>query len=140
MRNWLRIGLFDAPFNLTFFQNQPHHILLFFGGILSIGLLTNCGDGSCAEELVVEDVGKNHITVRWRHDCYTCDTWELCHKKAGILNGWVCVPYASPGAVRGESYTVTGLASGTTYLITVKNVMGQGCRLKTVGTVEQKTR
>ena len=135
-----RIGLFDAPFNLTFFQSQPYLIPLLFGGILSVSLLTNCGDSRCAEELVVEDVGKNHVTVRWRHDCYTCDTWELCYKKAGVFNSWVCVPHAAPGAVRGDTYTISGLASDNTYLITVKNVMGQGCRLKTVGTVEQKTR
>jgi len=140
MRNLPRMGVLDAPLNMTFFQNPPHLILLFFGCIFSTSLLTNCADGGCAEQLRVEDVGKHHITVRWRHDCYTCDTWELCYKKAGVFNGWVCVPHAAPGAVRGDTYTISGLVSGDTYLITVKNVMGQGCRLKTVGIVEQKTR
>lgn len=121
----------------AYLSNSQHWATLLL--LLSTGLLAGCADGDCMEQLTVDSHGKNHITVRWRHDCYTCDTWELCYKKEGVFNDWVCVPCATAGAVREGTCTVSGLESGATYLITLKNVMGEGCRLKTLGTVEQRT-
>lgn len=99
----------------------------------------SCADPDCAERLIVDACGKDYIKVYWRHECYTCDTWELCYKKEGVLNHWICMPHAASGPSRGDTLRIGGLESGTTYVITVKNAMGEGCKLKTLGSVMQKT-
>lgn len=107
--------------------------------LLSFLLFLGCNN-DCENKVTVDNTTTNSVGISWHHSCMSCDSWEVCIKRASIFKQYKCptVQYIAP--VMGTSYVFPRLESKKKYKMSVKSLGTDLCVARKIGTVKGKTK